>query len=252
MKTFICALILISNMAFCGEKLNSLLEQLDNEDYDVREMATLRLSTFPAEYARRFIKLSYTSDAEVRHRLQMIAKEIFYNNVMTKDDRYKRVFGSIGFDYIDFAFNEGPADTTVYGAFVKNVYLQECADGILQECDLICEIDGISVAHFRRQHDVQYGLVIPGQEYVLSIRRYADITAIRERGGPTGDDKYEIKKVKIIAGKKKQDQVNKDAWEQLQKLSNEQWEAFCIETRREFKKELGIASDEEDQGDAKK
>jgi hypothetical protein len=100
--------------ASCAASEVELIPKLADDDFDERERVTEALSTYPAEYAKKFIIQSYSEpEPEIAWRLRVAAKHIFERKILTQDDRWKRLHGWLGIEttnvYPTSYYSEGHA-----------------------------------------------------------------------------------------------------------------------------------------------
>jgi hypothetical protein len=174
-------------------ELGKLLKKLEDEHYETRQQASKQLAQFPEEYAKKFLKMSKDEDyvLEVRHRLRAIAFVIFINKVYAKSRTYLEIIGEKGFDASRY-------DYRLEGLIVDSVYPLQCADGKLEEWDIITEIDGQSTMDWWRDDCV----VIPNKEYTFKVMRPKNLKEVRERGYYKDDDEFEEVTVKFKTSEK--------------------------------------------------
>ncbi len=84
MFKYILLAVLFSSFSHAEENLGYLLEKLNDEDFDIREVAEKKLSDFPPSYAPIFYRLikTYNNQPEVQHRLTKVITNIYLNKVV--------------------------------------------------------------------------------------------------------------------------------------------------------------------------
>jgi hypothetical protein len=233
-----------------------LLGQLESDDFEAREDATRVLSMFPAEYAAIFLGMTQKVPLESAVRLRKIAKTIFMNEVITRDERYMRLYTETGiiyehfsmfymFDTDDDRMRYGDGGSGYYGRYdyldhcdnppwwriVTMVAPESAATGTIRELDVITHVDGMPITRFicPSPEGEDSGGFVYGREYKLSIRRYKDVKAIRERGSRiSGKDKFEEIEVVI----KPEFAVRYDNMEKAERLCSREWVKFVLENLR--------------------
>lgn len=232
------SLFLFSN-AWSGESLESVIQRLEDADFEIREEASRKLvSDFPAENVKVYLDLAIemSGKPETATRLKLAAHALFLKKAILQDERYQRLCGDLGFSYSRFyagyseqRWGDGPDERDYYpegsciGIKVDFTFADTNADKILRRHDVITKINGKKVDEFLDAPLTEYGLVIPGEKYELEVRRCKDIDKVQERGQLLPSDDFEMIKVTLIGEKMDIYYINA---EKIQRLKTEAWEAY--------------------------
>lgn len=229
---------------FCSASdLEPLIKKLADEDFDVRVRATQELGKYPISYAKIFMKLADgMKDPEVRGRLKQASKLVWHNMILSQDERYRRVYGCIGFWFTEVyverkmpegAIPEGPHDYGTHhvlvGLKIDSVAFDTPAVNKLEQFDLLIEVNGKPIADFVKEEHAKLGLFQTGVEYELTLKRLKDVEKIRQRDGQSYDmekDEFIEFKIKIKATDKEEKYLDFDA---LSNIEDAAWKEFLDE-----------------------
>jgi hypothetical protein len=230
MKTILIFMLFVSSL-LAEEPLNDLIKKLGNDDFDIRVEATNKLGEYPAEFSKKFIEISTTSDdPEIKARLEQAARLIFKKKIINQYDEWLLMHGSFCIDGHEvhqlkpqdknkdeelqkpeqhYGYNE----TISIGIFVNWVYEGGSSDGKITRWDIIEEVEGLNinqVIYYQKSIKV-------GQEYKLKLRRYKEADEILKDGYVNPEIKYETITLTLKAGYKNADPAEE------QKLIDRLW-----------------------------
>ncbi len=210
-----------------AEDLYYQIQQLGQEDFDVREEYTEKLSKLNTEFIKIFLRLAdtyYEDNPEICIRLKVVAKNIYRNEMIKSDDKIQKLLGSIGIDYESHCFYYNRLLMEDYdGGFNINYVDEEgpCAD-LLKSSDIILEINKVKA--YRYIGFAEYGLFKEGFEYDLTILRPIDYEKLSWRRDFQEFVDYKIFRVHVKGIKKYDKFID---WERINDEVNTLWTTFC-------------------------
>lgn len=229
-----CALPLFAAEA----DMNELIVNLGDQEFDVRDRATRKLSDLTPEYIKIFLdKAKEEKDPEVAYRFRVIAEEIFEKKLLRTYKEYRQMFGcfdcTMDRQFIVKTVEETVDDPTLVerirryfrrdytyaGVTIEWIPDGSTLNGKCQRWDFVESIAGLA-----RIEDSP----LADEEYEFTIRRYKDPSKMKtEEGFFDGDNKdYETLKVKVKAGWKPESQISPlDEMKLKQKL----WHEYLIQ-----------------------
>lgn len=220
--------LLLFHKASCAEdrdNLDELILRLGDEKFDAREAATEQLGSYPAGYARVFLKLSSAvHDLEIRDRLNAAARKVFERRIGARDDRWLRMHGTLGITGQLYFTADEPrnGERALLGLVIGWVDVCGPSEGRLESWDVIVSADGAAAGGDLMER------IKAGAEYQLSVRRYKNIEGIRAHGFSPSDKDYQTFSVKVRAAWKEKTQVNRD---EAAELMETMWREFLQDFR---------------------
>lgn len=210
-----------------GADPGNILDKLGDEDFEVREAASAKLATYPAEWVKTFMLLAVQQDdPEVAYRLKLAAKQVYINTVITKSKEWRTLHGCFPFggDHTNvFQVEERGADqnpsrvTTYITSGYLVLWVDDSVKPWIHSRDFIMECsDGVYWSDIK---------VAAGDTYTLSLRRYKDPESVAKDCTYVDDANkdFETVEVKVTA-------VWKDPrlvpWMEEDKIISSQWAAF--------------------------
>jgi hypothetical protein len=238
-------LYLLSGNILAQEKLEKLILQLGDPDFDIREQASDELKQLPANYAAILAEdtKKHKETPEIEHRLWYIIKHIWENQILPKDERYLEIIGEIGFSWKEILKYEEqeqlPDGAETYccgpktiGLVVTAVYPLDCAEGILNDYDIIISIDG-------KPPELHNEKIIANKKYELVIHRYTDTKYVEENNKPKDNDTFKELKLSVTASQ--YEWFNDSRHARLNRLKDSGWYEFynklieALATKRDTK-----------------
>ena len=187
MKLFMILGLILAGSCHAAE-IDDLVKQLTNEDYDIRQTATDKLSKYPEEYIERFYKMSLaTDDPELRSRLRIASQGVFYKTRMQKNEEWLFFHGYLGLEGKTIQQNvivettEKQKNANGEEVEIKHQYRYDVIGYIIEfisednknekieQFDMIIEINGEKVENVYGSIKVK-----ADSEYKLKIRRFKD------------------------------------------------------------------------------
>ena len=245
--------------------LDALIFKLADDEFDVREDATEKLSNYPAEYAYFFRKYAqaWNNNPEIKTRLLKASREIWKHKILTQSEKWQRLNGTIGID-IEVSANESyweryknhteaegrkaagdksvvEEEFKVYGFKVNTVNgLDEQSAGKLLQEDLITEINGKSADDIYNNPLYMYGIFQPGQTYKLKIKRMQE-TAESQHRTDLAEAKFETNQFKEYEQKVLEVEITARLTElyqlnyyYLREVYVEEWSKFLSDYERKY------------------
>lgn len=193
------------------ETVNKILLRMASDDFDDREAATDAAAALPPPWAKALAKMAAgyaRTDPEVSSRLRLAILRMFLRQALPMDERWMRTHGAVEFEYSDVygenwvvrlykAIFDKDQDVTSHVIVVSTAW-GDCEDR-LKNWDVITHIDGKTIPEANAEPMAQYGMFVPGREYVLTIRRPKDPDAISARGTINDEDGFDVISVKVRA-----------------------------------------------------
>lgn len=225
-------LYLLSGNVIAHEQLERLIKRLGNPDFDTREEASIELKQLPANYTAILAEEAkkYTEDLEIEHRLWYAIKHIWETKILPNDERYLEIIGEIGFTWQEIFDNaerypeRHPDGAEIYcyepiiiGLLVTNVHPLDCAEGILNEYDIITSIDG-------KPAKLDNEKIIANKKYELTIQRYVDTEYIKENNKSKDNDTFKELNLTITASQ--YEWLNDSRHTRLENLKKNSWYEF--------------------------
>lgn len=253
-SSFVFAVLCVTSVCASDwdARLGRAVAELDARDFEIRERASMALEEFPPEYVEKFLDLSeeLRDRPEVSARLRRGARALFMKKVLTKDSRYLRLFGQLGF-YCETQYSEynsrdyGDGDLVWYpaagsesvGKRIDAVYGPEVG---LKKWDVIVKVDGEDYDEFFRHDYSSWGLVEMGREYEFTVRRYRNIRDIESRNAIIQTDEYDVVKVRVKAMTKKSEFVDHG---ELRRLMSTAWRDFLADRESRLSTESATSAD---------
>lgn len=197
-------LLLLCSFSLSASELEHHIQQLNDDDFDVRQAAEEWLSNCDGRFASAFLRLAGHTQPEVEQRLTRVAYHIIQRRQLIKHPTYLRAMGSIGINWRNWYTEEthkrlsfSPYTMTrpdPDGLGVLWVKREGPSDGRLMEDDVILEIDGHPAGKVINcpKHISQSGWVIPGRDYSLMVYRESDNTLFLTTVHATTVDSWDV------------------------------------------------------------
>jgi len=200
MKLILATLALVTCFFATPAELDDLIKEFENDSFDKREAASAKLSEYPEEYAKKFLQMAdKATDPEVRERLRVCAKNVYFNKMLPKQKRWRELYGRLPFDahrvfrQEEFTKEDGTVSNE-YGC--RNVIVRIPDDSTsLHEGDIIIKCDKMEVARIGV-------LTLADEEYEFTVRRWkgeALEKILSTLQPPDGDEDYSEMKIKVKA-----------------------------------------------------
>lgn len=170
MRYIILILLVVSTSVFSEDSLDSLIIQLDNENFEIREEASIKLSLYSKEYAEVFIKLSQKEEnPEIRERLFRAGKDVFYNKLVKEYREYTNKLGRLDIGALDFSADER------YYMLVSNSRYENLKSGDII-LEIVNRVTNDTVFDFYNGTPTLYDFALfgnhtPGDEFKIVILR---------------------------------------------------------------------------------
>lgn len=249
MRLLALLLLAICCSAFAEDDTDNLIKQLGDNEFDLREKATAKLSQYPEEYIEKFLNLAKDStDPEIAYRLHLAAESVFIQKVLPKTDDWRKLYGSLGLEiFYATVYNKRYSAETpgepghMYYEYDRAVLGVSCVDpdssckGKINDFDVIVAIDELNLLDFYNGcYAVTPNTVIADKEYTVTLRRYKDTSSIHDnRQIPGNEVESEALTVKVKAGWKDEQFVDQNKKEEIIKRH---WRNYLIK-RGEIKVE---------------
>lgn len=222
MKTLAILLCFVTGMAL-GSEMDDLVVQLGNDDFEIREKATAKLSDYPEEFVKKFLDMAQKeNDPEIRYRLHVVAKHVFIRKVVSQSDDWLFLHGTLGIEItrqnickIEIDPNTNVRQWVNYETvFIIDFCKDEIVGDNIKQWDRIMSIEDVTLDQIK---------VKPGKEYKITLRRYKNVEKIQNAQMDLEDKEYEEKEVKIKAVEKEAKFV--DPADEF-RISETQWLAY--------------------------
>ena len=228
---------LITPIALCAE-IDQLINNLGAENFDQRENASEELSTYSSGYCSIFLKLSETSnDPEIAWRLKRVSHEIFKRQIFTKDERWKRLHGTLGIEINRICSSDDSEsrerdreierertyeEQTTIGYRIEFVQMDGPATTILKQSDVIIEINGKKVTDVEQEQYNDYGFIKPNQQYSLKLIRHKEPQPDADGNMPPEENPFVGDETTVII----QSSIHKEVTEREDKLLEALWNEY--------------------------